>query len=107
MLRTYEYVTGDFADVIELRTLSWEDDSGLSRWAIYIARVLKGGRQEGQSQKLEDGGRGHKPRDAGTSRSWKMQGNHSPLKPPEGTPCNTSFYPSETCIPVENTFAWF
>lgn len=111
MLRTYEYVTlpvkGDFADVIELRTLSWGNDSGLSRWATYIARVLKGGRQEGQSQRLEDGGWGHEPRDAGTSRSWKRQGNHSPLKSPEGTPCNTSFYPSETCRPVENTLAWF
>ena len=35
--RTYEYTTlrdkRDFADVIKLRIMSWEDEPGLSRWA--------------------------------------------------------------------------
>ena len=34
---------------------------------------------------FEDGGRGHEPRDVGTSRSWKGKEMTSLLKLPEGT----------------------
>lgn len=34
---------------------------------------------------FEDGGRSHKPRDVGSSRSWKRQSNGSYPEPPEGT----------------------
>lgn len=33
---------------------------------------------------FQDGGRGHEPRDADASRSWKRQGIDPPLEPPGG-----------------------
>lgn len=55
-----------------------------------ITRVLRRGRQEGQSQRgvttvaevgaiLFEGGRGHEQRNVGASRNWKWQGDRVSL----------------------------
>ena len=94
--RTYEYVIlhdkRDFLAVM-LMILRWGDDSGFSNWSVssVITRVLRRGKQMGQSQRK---------RYDGSSRSWsnvepgakecrdlleseKHKEMDSPLEPPE------------------------
>lgn len=69
----YEYVPlrgkGDFADVIELRILRWEDyPSFLGGSNIITMFLLRGTPKESEENGVscfEEGGRGHKPRDTG------------------------------------------
>ena len=57
------------------------------------AKVRDTGREGERSEDtsgFEDGGRGHKPRKAGASRSWKRQETDCPLKLQEkSSPANT------------------
>lgn len=78
---------GDFADVIKLRILRWESLS----WIILEGPVQsqgsflsQRGRQESQKPRSRDqsdavAGRGHRPRLADASGSWKGQGHILPL----------------------------
>lgn len=48
---SHDYGKRNFAAVGKLRTWSWEDYAGLSRWTYYKPQVFIRGRQEGQRQR--------------------------------------------------------
>jgi hypothetical protein len=88
----------NFADVIKLKTLRWEDYPGLSCGSSVIIRVFIRGRQKGQDQRRCDNGRrggsnaiterGHESRNR-FCRSGERRNRFS-LEPPEGIqPSNT------------------
>ena len=79
ILRTYECWTSrgkrDFVGVIRLKTMRWGEYPDYPGGAAIVTRVLMRERQWGQRrgqarqkrERREDGGRDHKPRNAGAS----------------------------------------
>lgn len=52
-LQTWEYVTGDFADGIILRTLKWQDGPGLLGEYNVLTRILIGGKRKASEAEAE------------------------------------------------------
>ena len=75
----------NFADVIKLRILKFEDYPGLRSGLSVITRVLIRGRRESRGRISEDRSRGqrcgHQPRHIGSP--WALEAD-SPLEPPAG-----------------------
>ena len=87
-----------FTSVIKLRVSAWEDCPGWLEWAQCHHKgpqIWQWGKQKNQrdgcirrthpnTAGLEDGGRGHKPRDAEPVEAKKGKETDSPFKPLEG-----------------------